>query len=145
MHLRDAIDRASWLRVLTLSAYEDLADWLSTLAPLPPFEFVHGPEVGLAMVRGRAGGEGEPFDLGEMPVTRCRLRVFTSAGEEKVGHAVVAGRDPLHAEVVALCDAMLQSSSWSASVVARVLAPAERLLAERREQNAQRRAATTLS
>ena len=41
------------------------------------------------MVRGRAGGGGAPFNLGEMTVTRCTVR--TEAGF--VGHAYIAGRE----------------------------------------------------
>ena len=41
------------------------------------------------MMRGRAGGGGAPFNLGEMTVTRCTVR--TAGGQ--VGHAYVAGRD----------------------------------------------------
>jgi alpha-D-ribose 1-methylphosphonate 5-triphosphate synthase subunit PhnG len=137
-----AIDRPHWLRLLAISPYADLARLLIELGPLPPFEYVREPEVGLAMVRGRAGGDGVPFNLGEMTVTRCRLRVTTADAEERVGAGCVAGRAPRHAEAIALCDALLQSSHWHDTVVDRVLEPAGRALDERRARNARRRAAT---
>ena len=56
------------------------------------------------MVRGRAGGGGAPFNLGEMTVTRCTVR--TDSGQ--VGHAYVAGRDARQAELAAVFDALLQ-------------------------------------
>ncbi len=56
------------------------------------------------MVRGRTGGGGAAFNLGEMTVTRCTVR--TDAGF--VGHAYVAGRDERQAEMAALADALLQ-------------------------------------
>ena len=40
----------------------------------PPHARLRGPETGLVMVRGRAGGGGAPFNLGEMTVTRCTVR-----------------------------------------------------------------------
>ena len=57
------------------------------------------------MVRGRAGATGAPFNLGEMTVTRCSVRL--SDGE--VGHGYVHGRDKAHAERAALIDALMQT------------------------------------
>lgn len=137
-----AYDRREWLRLLAISAYADLARSMTELAPLPAFEYVREPEVGLAMVRGRTGGDGLPFNLGEMTVTRCRVRVATAVGEQRTGIACVAGRSPHHAEAVAVCDALLQSPHWHERVVARVLEPARRAIAAKRADNARRRAAT---
>ena len=58
------------------------------------------------MVRGRAGGTGAPFNLGEMTVTRCALRLT----DGRTGHAYIPGRDRIHAEAAALCDALLQGA-----------------------------------
>ncbi len=135
-------DRPAWLRVLALAPFADLARLVGDLAPLPAFEYVREPEIGLAMVRGRTGGDGAPFNVGEMTVTRCRVRVMTAEDERRTGFACVAGRSPRHAELIAVCDALLQSPRWHDTVVARVLMPAERALAETRERNARRRAAT---
>ena len=68
------------------------------MATSPPISVLRGPEAGLVMVRGRAGGGGAPFNLGEMTVTRCTVR--TDCGF--VGHAYVAGRDERQAELAAL-------------------------------------------
>ena len=59
------------------------------------------------MVRGRAGGGGSPFNLGEMTVTRCTIR--TAAGF--IGHAYIPGRDARRAERAALVDALMQDAS----------------------------------
>ena len=56
------------------------------------------------MVRGRAGGTGAPFNLGEMTVTRCSLQL----ADGTVGHAYVPGRDRDHARRAAICDALMQ-------------------------------------
>jgi alpha-D-ribose 1-methylphosphonate 5-triphosphate synthase subunit PhnG len=74
------------------------------LGALPPYRVLRGPEAGLVMVRGRAGGGGAPFNLGEMTTTRCTVR--TEGGF--VGHAYVAGRSERQAELAALADALLQ-------------------------------------
>jgi alpha-D-ribose 1-methylphosphonate 5-triphosphate synthase subunit PhnG len=135
-------ERQRWLRVLALAPFARLARDVSELEPLPAFVHVRGPEVGLAMVQGRAGADGAPFNLGEMTVTRCTLRVTIVDDEVRSGFACIAGRSPRHAELAALCDAMLQSVRWRETVMQRVIAPAERALAERRVLAARRRAAT---
>jgi alpha-D-ribose 1-methylphosphonate 5-triphosphate synthase subunit PhnG len=138
----NAYDRPAWLRVLALAPFDELAKLADLLAPLPPFTYALEPEIGLAMVRGRIGGDGAPINVGEMTVTRCRLHVDTAGGEQRTGFACIAGRSPRHAELIALCDAMLQSSHWHKRVVDAVVAPAERAVHEKREANARRRAAT---
>jgi alpha-D-ribose 1-methylphosphonate 5-triphosphate synthase subunit PhnG len=135
-------DRQAWLRVLALTPFAELAGLVAELAPLPPFEHLGAPEIGLAMVRGRSGGNGGPFNLGEMTVTRCTLQVMVADDEARNGFGCVAGRSPRQAELVALCDALLQSAGWRPRVVIGVIRPAERLLASMRTREAQRRAAT---
>ena len=47
-----------------------------TSAGLPSeAELLRGPETGLVMVRGRIGGGGAPFNLGEATVTRATVRL----------------------------------------------------------------------
>ena len=66
-----------------------------------PYSYLREPEIGLVMVRGRAGGTGQRFNLGEMTVTRCSVRL----SDGTVGHGYVKGRDKRHAELAALFDA----------------------------------------
>lgn len=86
---------------------------------LPPYTRLRGPEVGLAMVRGRAGGTGAAFNLGEMTVTRCTVR--DEAG--RIGHAVIAGRDKRQAELAAALDAALQDPARQDKLHRTVIAP----------------------
>jgi alpha-D-ribose 1-methylphosphonate 5-triphosphate synthase subunit PhnG len=115
---------------------------VAALGTLPPFEYVREPEIGLAMVRGRTGADGLPFNVGEMTVTRCSLRVMTDDAEQRVGVGIVAGRVPQHAEAIALCDALLQSARWRDAVDLTVLEPLRHAIAAKRAENARRRAAT---
>ena len=80
---------------------------------------LRGPEAGLVMVRGRAGGGGSPFNLGEMTVTRCTVRTETGF----VGHAYVAGRESRRAELAALVDALMQDPDRCAEIETAVIAP----------------------
>lgn len=72
--------------------------------PKPTHRIIKGPETGLVMVRGRIGGGGAPFNLGEATVTRCV--VMLGSGEVGFGH--VLGRDGGKALLVALFDALAQ-------------------------------------
>jgi alpha-D-ribose 1-methylphosphonate 5-triphosphate synthase subunit PhnG len=81
---------------------------LSTHAELAP-QWLRRPESGLMMVQGRVGGSGQRFNLGEVTVTRCTLRVCPPLSEvPRVGVAYVMGRSHRHARLAALADALLQ-------------------------------------
>lgn len=99
------------------------------------YEWLRKPETGLLMVRARAGGTGDRFNLGEMTVTRCALRLATG----EAGVAYVQGRSHRKAELAALADAMLQGPA-ATKVREAVLRPAERFLddeADRMQRRAQ--------
>ncbi|MBD3764810.1 MAG: phosphonate C-P lyase system protein PhnG, partial [Rhodobacterales bacterium] len=127
--------RAAWMGLLARAHPARLADLMP--ADLPPAQMLRPPEVGAVMVRGRVGATGAPFNLGEMTVTRCALRLDCGT----VGMAHVQGRDRDHARRAALVDALLQGPRAD-EIRARVLAP---LMAEetaRRADRAARAAAT---
>src|SRR5450631_3209567 len=96
--------RQHWMSVLARAPAEAIEAALIRVGPLPAWSRVRGPETGLVMVRGRAGGSGSPFNLGEMTVTRCTVRLASGIA----GHAYVAGRDERRAELAAVADAVLQ-------------------------------------
>ncbi|WP_270934251.1 phosphonate C-P lyase system protein PhnG [Falsiroseomonas oryzae] len=106
--------------------------------PPPPHARLRGPETGLVMVRGRAGGDGAPFNLGEMTVTRCAVRL----GDGRVGHAYVAGRDAHQAELAALLDAMLLDEAARPAIEAAVIAPLAEAQQAQRASEARKAAAT---
>lgn len=79
---------------------------VAALAPAPSWQRLRGPETGMVMVRGRMGGEGRAFNLGEMTVSRCAVVL----PDGRVGHAYLAGRDHRRAELAALLDALTQGA-----------------------------------
>ena len=91
---------------------------LSATAPLAVP--VRGPQVGLVMLRGRAGGGGGAFNLGEATVSRASVRL--DSGE--VGHAMILGRDVEKARIAAHLDALWQNPSWQARIEAEIVEPA---------------------
>lgn len=120
-------ERARWMSVLAKAPLPVLADAVTQYGPLPAHVWLRKPETGLAMVRARTGGSGAQFNLGEMSVTRCTLRL--ASGE--VGVAYLSGRDVRHAEWAALFDALMQTDA-RADVQRRVLQPIETALASQR-------------
>ncbi len=128
--------RRGWMGLLARAPAERLAALMDGAA-LPRFDWLRVPETGGVMVRGRMGGTGAPFNMGEMTVTRCALRL--SSGE--VGHAHVQGRDRSHAERAALVDALMQGPRAD-EMQAQVLTPLAAEEAARRDARAAKAAAT---
>ena len=126
------------MAVLARAGHAEIAGHLDLLPALPAHTLLRGPEAGLVMVRGRAGGGGGPFNLGEMTVTRCSIR----DSDGRIGHAYVAGRDRAQAELAARLDALMQDESWHDAVEAAVIAPLEAAQAAIRAEAARRAAAT---
>lgn len=106
--------RRLWMGLLARTKPARLAE---LLPQLPPHDLLRGPEVGAVMVRGRVGGTGQPFNLGEMTVSRCSVRVGGT-----VGHAHVQGRDKAHALRAAVLDALLQTDD-AATLHAAIIQP----------------------
>jgi alpha-D-ribose 1-methylphosphonate 5-triphosphate synthase subunit PhnG len=104
--------------------------------PPPAYDWLRPPEIGLAMVRGRVGGSGDPFNLGEATVTRATLRLrVTGEAAAAVGVACHLGRDRRRAELAALADALLQMPEHHAALHQQLIEPfAAQQAAERAER-----------
>ena len=149
-------DRQAWMDALAKATPEAVAaGWKQVLSAVAAnggnadhlgFGHLRQPEFGLVMVRGRSGGTGDPFNLGEMTVTRCSIAL----DDGRIGHAWVGGRDKRHAETAALCDGLLQPAEpenrtttvWRQAIESELVGP---LLAARAERHAavRRKAAAT--
>jgi alpha-D-ribose 1-methylphosphonate 5-triphosphate synthase subunit PhnG len=129
--------RKAVMAVLAHSATADIAACLETIA-LPAHEELRQPENGLVMVRGRVGGDGAPFNLGEATVSRAAVRLSTG----EVGFGYTLGRDREKAKLIALCDAMVQSTELAGAVEAEVIAPLRMAIIEQRNRKVAETAAT---
>ena len=129
--------RRSAMAVLAHADTAELERRMRALPP-PPHRELRSPEHGLVMLRGRIGGDGAPFNLGEATVSRAALRLDTG----EVGFGYVLGRDGNKARLIALCDAMIQSKTHAQAVEAQVVAPLREQLAAQRGEAAARAAAT---
>lgn len=128
-------ERRQWMGLLARAPLALLEAWAAR-QPARSIAWLRRPETGLAMVRARAGGTGAQFNLGEMTLTRCALRLAGGA----TGVAYVQGRSARKAEIAALADALLQTAEQAAvrrdllePIRARLEADAER---ERRDAQA---------
>lgn len=130
--------RRRWMAVLARADAATITTQLATCPSLPAWCVLRGPECGLVMVRGRMGGGGAPFNLGEMTITRCSVR--TDLGH--LGHAYVAGRNERQAELAAAIDALMQDASLREMLQQTVIEPLARAQQARRDQTAAKAAAT---
>ena len=117
-------ERQRWLATLARTPLGELEAAWNGIQDKPEYRTLRPSETGLVMVRGRIGGDGPPFNFGEMTVTRAAVQLLGSsdeAGQGGFGH--VAGRSARRAELVALFDALLQDETHRKAVIDAALTP----------------------
>lgn len=134
----DTAQRQRWMGTLAGAVPAELDQVWSSLGEQPAYELLRRPEIGLVMLRGRIAGTGAPFNLGEMTVTRCAVRL----ADGRVGHAYLAGRRQRQAEIAALADALLQDPARRPALTEALLAPLDAAAEARRRDVAAKAAAT---
>jgi len=139
----------------TITSLSSTADtrrqhWLSVMAkaPLdrvkalydshPTWTTIRPAETGMVMVRGRVGGDGNRFNMGEMTMTRGAVRLANGV----TGLGYVQGRSRRQAELTAVLDAMLQSPETNALISTRIIEPLAREQRDARDIRARKAAAT---
>ncbi|ASY73029.1 protein phnG [Sinorhizobium fredii USDA 205] len=133
----EAADRKEGMRLLARATLAELSAAWEAIPDKPEVAPVRGPETGLVMVRGRIGGGGDPFNLGEATVSRATVRLSTG----EVGHGQLLGTDRERARYAAIFDALFQNDARRPAVEALQRLIAARLEAEDR-QRAEETAAT---
>lgn len=129
--------RRDWMGLLARAPDDTLMTLWDGIETRPSFDWLRRPEVGSVMVRGRTGGTGAPFNLGEMTVTRCSVVLQDGT----VGHGYVQGRSKPKAEAAALIDAMMQTGAAD-EVQARLLDPLQQQMQAVKSTRAAKAAAT---
>ncbi len=130
--------RQRWLSTLAKADFEDLEALWNNLPAKPAWTVIRPPEIGMVMTRGRAGGTGQRFNLGEVTVTRCAVQLDYGA----VGFGYVMGRNRHHAELAAVVDAIMQTPSRRDALERALIAPLS-LRHEDSKRNRGRKAAST--
>ncbi len=108
------ISRNKWVAALTAIPNDKL---LSTVAQLSEGWQIKAkalPQSGLGMLKMQDGAFGEPFYLGEFPLSTAWVEVNTPEGHTAEGAAQVMDDRPELIEALALCDAILanQLPGW---------------------------------
>jgi alpha-D-ribose 1-methylphosphonate 5-triphosphate synthase subunit PhnG len=138
LHPPQPQQRGRWMSVLAKADLGALEAACKALGELPPTQWLRQPEMGLVMVRARIGGGGAKFNLGEVPVTRCAVRLDSGT----VGMAWVQGRSAQHAALAAKLDALLQEPRHQRAIQQHVIEPLAALQAQQRDLIARKAAAT---
>jgi alpha-D-ribose 1-methylphosphonate 5-triphosphate synthase subunit PhnG len=113
--------RKAWISLLAKAHATQLSQLWEGLGLSPEYAILRAPEIGSVMVSGRAGAVGASFNLGEMTVTRCSLRLENGPD----GHAYVQGRNKDKALQAAMIDALMQTDA-AQSVQDNILTPLKR-------------------
>jgi len=132
------MNRKKWMGILSRTHPQCLQDALAGLGSLPEYVYLRTPETGMIMIRGKADGTGQQFNLGEMTMTRCSIKT----GAHLVGHGYVIGRDKRHAELAAFYDALLQSDEYGPTILREILSPLQAEIEKKWRTQAQKTAAT---
>ena len=129
--------RKSWMSLLAKAPAAELAKLWTNYGATPTHTVLRAPEIGSVMVRGRMGAVGSGFNMGEVTVTRCSVRLET--GQD--GHAYVQGRDKEKASAAALVDALMQTAE-APGVETAILKPLRAQIETRQKERAEKAAAT---
>lgn len=108
------------------------------LSPAPSFAPLRGPETGLVMVRGRIGGGGAAFNLGEATVSRASVRLSTG----EIGHGYRLGTDRAAVTLAAAIDAVAQDDAQRRVLETGLLALVAARIADEKMRTEQETAAT---
>jgi alpha-D-ribose 1-methylphosphonate 5-triphosphate synthase subunit PhnG len=123
--LGDAASRRDAMALLARATEEELSAPLADRWPDLDVRDLRAPEIGLVMLRGRMGGDGAPFNLGEATVTRAVVEL--ASGHRGYGQRL--GRAPSAARLAAIADGLWQDEMARAEIERLILAPVRNRLA----------------
>lgn len=134
--------RQEWMALLARAPKTLLDDIVGQHIGLAEPKWLRRPETGLMMIQARVGGSGERFNLGEVTVTRCALRLGEMNGGSPVGVSYVLGRNHRHAQLAAVADALLQDVTYYGDLEVNLLEPIRKFLKDKKSIS-HKRAQTT--
>ncbi|MGA0412816.1 MAG: phosphonate C-P lyase system protein PhnG [Candidatus Puniceispirillales bacterium] len=114
--------RKSWMSLLATSSKNDLLNLWEQKKINIRYEWLRTPEIGSIMAQGRMGVTGDKFNIGEVTITRCSLKLNCGT----IGHSYVQGRSKKKAEISALCDALMQTE-MSNEINKSIIIPLEKI------------------
>jgi alpha-D-ribose 1-methylphosphonate 5-triphosphate synthase subunit PhnG len=127
------------MSICTAAKGEELGAVIAATAPAVAAADLRPIESGLVMLRGRMGGDGRAFNLGEATVTRAVVVL----ADGRTGFAYQLGRDRAKARAAAIIDALWQGEERSA--IERALTPVRDRIAATAAREARQTAATRVN
>ncbi len=114
--------RKFWMSLLATSNQSDLLNLWEQKKIKVNYVWLRTPEIGSIMAQGRMGVTGDKFNIGEVTITRCSLKLNCGT----IGHSYVQGRSKKKAEISALCDALMQTK-MSKEINKNIIIPLEKI------------------
>ena len=114
--------RKFWMSLLATSNQSDLLNLWEQKKIRVNYIWLRTPEIGSIMAQGRMGVTGDKFNIGEVTITRCSLKLNCGT----IGHSYVQGRSKKKAEISALCDALMQTK-MSKEINKNIIIPLEKI------------------
>ncbi len=116
--------RQALLSVLSKASLSDIEKYWKVLSLDVNYHFLKEPEVGMTMVRAKAGGAGQAFNMGEVTVTRSVIQLDT----QQMGFGYTLGRNIEKSTLIAVIDECFQIEQWQPLIKAKLLAPLQKIL-----------------
>jgi len=121
--------RKSWMSLLATSSQSDLLNLWEKKKIKVNYVWLRTPEIGSIMAQGRMGVTGDKFNIGEVTITRCSLKLNCGT----IGHSYVQGRSKKKAEISALCDALMQTK-MSKEINKNIIIPLEKIKKDNKDK-----------
>ena len=123
------VKRKSWMSLLATSSQSDLLNLWEQKKIKVNYVWLRTPEIGSIMAQGRMGVTGDKFNIGEVTITRCSLKLNCGT----IGHSYVQGRSKKKAEISALCDALMQTK-MSKEINKNIIIPLEKIKKDNKDK-----------
>ena len=121
--------RKFWISLLATSNQSDLLNLWEQKKIKVNYVWLRTPEIGSIMAQGRMGVTGDKFNIGEVTITRCSLKLNCGT----IGHSYVQGRSKKKAEISALCDALMQTK-MSKEINKNIIIPLEKIKKDNKDK-----------
>lgn len=138
LDIRAIAARQEIMGICARASEAELAAALDALEPRPEAVDIRSPETGLVMLRGRVGGSGTPFNVGEATVTRAAVQLSTG----ETGFAYLLGRSKKRARLAAVLEAAGQHPAYREAIARHLVRPVSARLESERRQTREEAAAT---
>jgi alpha-D-ribose 1-methylphosphonate 5-triphosphate synthase subunit PhnG len=134
-------ERQALMRICAEASEAELEAALAACDGIFAAEDVRPPETGLVMLRGRIGGDGASFNLGEATVTRAVIRLTDGT----LGYSYLLGRSARRARLAAIVDALGQNTEYRPGLEAALVVPVQARRDAERAQQREQAAATRVN